>query len=139
MSTVQKNLRMPASLAQLITAAAEDAGRDFAAMATELLSETITMRWGPGIAFMDGATGRRAVIAGTGIDVWGVAYVYEHTNRDFSELRQAFSHLTEPQLRAALGYAVLYPDEVRRRIAENEAWTPERIARELPIFVPPCP
>jgi uncharacterized protein (DUF433 family) len=139
MSTVQKSLRMPESLAQVITAAAEATGRDFTAMATELLSEAITMRRCPGIAFMDGATGRRAIIAGTGIDVWEVAYVYEHANRDFGELCQAFSHLTEPQLRAALGYAVLYPDEVRRRIAENEAWTPERLARELPIFVPPRP
>ncbi len=137
MSTVQKSLRMPDSLAQAITAAAEAAGRDFTAVANELLSEAIAMRRCPGIAFMDGATGRRAIVAGTGVDVWEVVYAYEHANRNFAELQEAFSRLTEPQLRAALAYALLYPDDVRRRIAANEAWTPERLARELPVFVPP--
>jgi uncharacterized protein (DUF433 family) len=97
------------------------------------------MRRCPGIAFMDGATGRRAIIAGTGTDVWEVAYVYEHAKRDFDELRQASGHLTEAQLRAALSYAILYPEDIRRRIAENDAWTPERLAREFPIFVPRQP
>jgi len=137
MSTVQKSLRMSEPLAQAITDVAEATGRDFTSVATELLSEAVAMRRCPGIAFMDGTTGRRAIIAGTGIDVWEVVYVYEHANRDFAELRQAFSYLSELQLRAALSYAILYPDEVRRRIGENDAWTPERLARELPIFVPP--
>jgi uncharacterized protein (DUF433 family) len=137
MPTVQKSLRMQDTLAKAITDAAEATGRDFTAIATELLSEAIAMRQCPGIAFMDGATGRRAILAGTGVDVWEVAYVYEHADRNFDELRQAFSRLTEPQLRAALSYAVLYPEEIRRRIVANDAWTPERLARELPIFVPP--
>ena len=137
MSTVQKSLRMPDALAQAIMEAAEATGRDFTTVATELLSEAIAMRRCPGIAFMDGATGRRAILAGTGVDVWEVVYVYEHVDRKFDELRQAFTHMTEPQLRAALGYAVLYPEEIRRRVAANDAWTPERLARELPIFVPP--
>jgi uncharacterized protein (DUF433 family) len=86
---------------------------------------------------MDGATGRRAILAGTGLDVWEVVYAYEHLDRSFDALRHAFSHLTEPQLRAALSYAVRYPEDIRRRIMANDAWTPERLARELPIFVPP--
>jgi uncharacterized protein (DUF433 family) len=120
---------MPDSLAQAITDAADAAGRDFTALANELLSEAIAMRRCPGIAFMDGATGRRAIIAGTGVDVWEVAYVYEQVNRNFAELQQAFSHLAEPQLRAALRYAVLYPEDIRGRIAANDGWTPERLAR----------
>jgi len=103
--------------------------RDFTALANELLSEAIAMRRCPGIGFMDGATGRRAIIAGTGVDVWEVVYVYEQVNRHFAELQQAFSHLTEPQIRAALGYAVLYPDDIRRRIAANGGWTPEGLAQ----------
>jgi uncharacterized protein (DUF433 family) len=139
MSTVQKSLRMPGALVEAINDAAEATGRDFTTVANELLSEAVAMRRCPGIVFMDGATGRRAIIAGTGLDVWEVVYVYEHAHRDFAELQRAFSHLTEPQLRAALGYAVLYPDDIRRRIAENDAWTPERLARELPVFVPSRP
>ncbi len=138
MGTVQKSLRMPEPLAQAIAETADASGRDFTAIATELLSEAIAMRRCPGIAFMDGATGRRAVIAGTGIDVWEVIYAYEHLQRNLGDLRESFSHLTEPQLRAALGYGVLYPDEIRRRIADNEAWTPERLAKELPVFVRPA-
>src|SRR5664279_126003 len=98
MPTVQKSLRMQDTLAQAITDAAEATGRDFTAIATELLSEAIAMRQCPGIAFMDGATGRRAILAGTGVDVWEVVYVYEYADRNFDELRQAFSRLTEPQL-----------------------------------------
>ena len=135
MSTVQKSLRMPDTLVQAINDAANVAGRDFTAVVNELLSEAVAMRRCPGIAFMDGATGRRAIVAGTGLDVWEVVYAYEHALRDFAELQRAFSHLTEAQLRAALGYAVLYPEDIRRRIAGNDAWTPERLARELPIFV----
>lgn len=137
MPTVQKSLRMSDTLAQAITDAAEATGRDFTAVATELLSEAIAIRQCPGIAFMDGATGRRAILAGTGLDVWEVVYAYEHLDRSFDALRHAFSHLTEPQIRAALSYAVRYPEDIRRRIRANDAWTPERLARELPIFVPP--
>ena len=136
MATVQKSLRMPEPLVQAITDAADAAGRDFTTVANELLSEAVAMRRCPGIAFMDGATGRRAIVAGTGLDVWEVVYVYEHVNRNFPELQHAFSHLSEPQLRAALSYAVLYPEDIRRRIAANDAWTPERLARDLPVFVP---
>jgi uncharacterized protein (DUF433 family) len=137
MPTIQKSLRLPESLVQAIDDAADATGRDFTTVASELLAEAVALRRCPGIAFMDGATGRRAIIAGTGLDVWEVVYVYEHAHRDFAELQQAFSHLTEAQLRAALHYAVLYPEDIHRRIAANDAWTPERLARELPIFVPP--
>ena len=137
MSTVQKSLRMPDALAKAIMSAADATGRDFTAVANELLHEAVAMRRCPGIAFMDGATGRRAGIAGTGVDVWEVVYVYEHADRDVGRLRQAFNQLTEPQLRAALAYATVYPEDIRRRIAENDAWTPERIAHEFPAFVPP--
>jgi uncharacterized protein (DUF433 family) len=128
---------MPDTLAQAIIDAAEASGRDFTTVATELLHEAVAMRRCAGVGFMDGATGRRAVIAGTGVDVWEVVYAYEHAERDFEQLRRAFSHLTEPQLRAALAYATLYPDDIRRRIADNDAWTPERLALEMPAFVPP--
>jgi uncharacterized protein (DUF433 family) len=138
MSTIQKSLRMPEPLAQAIAEAADAAGRDFSAVATELLAEAIAMRRCPGIAFMDGATGRRAILAGTGLDVWEVVYAYEHLDRRFPELQAAFSHLTDLQLRAALAYATLYPEDIRRRIAATDAWTPERLARELPVFVPPA-
>lgn len=137
MATVQKSFRMPDTLAQAIADAAAATGRDFTAVANELLHEAVAMRRCPGIAFMDGATGRRAVIAGTGVDVWEVLYVYEHADRDLGRLRQAFTQLTEPQLRAALAYATRYPEDIGRRIAAHDAWTPERLAQECPAFVPP--
>jgi len=137
MGTLQKSLRMPDTLVKAIADAADASGRDFSAVANELLREAVAIRRCPGITFMDGATGRRAVIAGTGVDVWEVVYAYEYADRDLARLRQAFNQIPEPQLRAALAYATLYPEEIRRRIAENDAWTPERIAQELPALVPP--
>lgn len=40
------------------------------------------------------------------------------------------------QVRAALGYYQLYPDEIDLRPQAEAAWTPERIRRELPFLAP---
>jgi hypothetical protein len=40
----------------------------------ELLGGAVRMRRAPGIVFVDGRTGRRPVIAGTGLEAWkGIA------------------------------------------------------------------
>ena len=39
---------------------------------TKLHSEAVKMRRAPGIVFADGPSGRRAVVAGSGLDVWEI-------------------------------------------------------------------
>ena len=85
----------------------------------ELVDEAVRMRKAPGIVFLDGPSGRRAVIAGTGLDVWEVVSVWLDCGRSYDDLKQNFDWLTDAQLRAALSYYILYPHEVDRRIARE--------------------
>jgi uncharacterized protein (DUF433 family) len=101
----------------------------------ELLAEAIKMRRCPGIVFADGPAGRRARIAGTGLDVWEVIATYQSVGREIARVRQAYHWLSDPQLRAALGYYAAYPDEIDRRIALNERWTEERLLAQHPSLV----
>ncbi len=136
MATVQKSLRIPEEIAETIQEVADASGRDFSALANELLSEAVKIRRCPGLLFADGPSGRRARIAGTGLDVWEVIATYKSLNHDFTRLRHAYHWLTDPQLRAALGYYAAYPDEIERQISRNEAWTKERLAQQHPSLTP---
>jgi len=122
-----------------IAETAEAAGRDFSAVANELLVEAMKMRRCPGILFADGPTGRRARIAGTGLEVWEVVAAHQSLDRDVSRLQAAYHWLSEAQLRAALGYAAAYPSEIEQHIARNAAWTPARLAEQHPALRAPRP
>jgi uncharacterized protein (DUF433 family) len=137
--TVQKSLRIPDDVASAIAETAEAAGRDFSAVANELLMEAVKMRRCPGIVFADGPSGRRARIAGTGLDVWEVIATSRSLDGDPARLQAAYPWLSEPQLRAALGYAAIYPAEIEQQIARNASWTPARLAAQHPALVPPRP
>lgn len=132
MSSVQKSLRIPDEVAKTIQHEAESSGRDFSTVANELLAEAVKLKRCPGIVFADGPSGRRAVIAGTGLDVWEVVATYKSLARDDARLREAYHWLSEPQLRSALSYFRLYPEEIERQIARNEAWTKEQLAERHP-------
>lgn len=84
-----------------------------------------------GIVFKDGPTGERAVIAGSGLDVWEVVATWKESGRDFAELCQSYDWLSEAQLRAALRYYELYPEEIDIRLEKERQWTPETIRLEL--------
>ena len=105
-------------------------------MTTELLDEAIRMRRAPGVLFVDGPTGRRAVLAGTALEVWEVVATWREIDEDAGELARSYPWLSEMQLRAALGYYRLYPDEIDARLEREAAWTPERVRRELPFAIP---
>ena len=135
MRTVQKSLRLPKEIAKAIEELAEVSAQDFSATAIELLTEAIKMRRCPGIVFADGPTGRRARIAGTGLDVWEVIATYQSVDREVGRLRDAYHWLSDPQLRAALGYYAASPEEIERRIALNERWTKERLLAQHPSLI----
>ena len=67
---------------------------------------------------------------------WEVIATSKSLDRDFDRLRTAYHWLTEPQLRAALGYYAAYPEEIDRQIALNQSWTKERLAARYPSLVP---
>jgi uncharacterized protein (DUF433 family) len=135
MSSVQKSIRIPDEVAKTIQEEAESSGRDFSAVANELLAEAVKLKRCPGIVFADGPSGRRARIAGIGLDVWEVISTYKSFDRDDARLRDAYHWLSEPQLRSALSYYRLYPEEIERQIARNEAWTKDQLADRHPSLV----
>lgn len=131
-----RGIRLPEALEREIEREAELRGQSFSAVAAEMLGEASRMRRVPGIMFADGPTGRRAVIAGTGLDVWEVIATWKAAGESPESLQESYDWLSELQIRAALGYYRLYPDEIDARIARDERWTPERIREEYPFLTP---
>lgn len=129
---------MPEELDRAIAREAKAVGKSWSATTAEMLEEALRMRRVPGVTFADGPAGRRAVIAGSGIDVWEVVATWRAAGRDDEVLRADYPWLTEPQIRSALGYYRLYPEEIDERLRREEEWTPERVRQELP-FAEPAP
>ena len=134
MGAVQKSLRIPQEIVEEIERIARETGRDFSSIAKDLLAEAIKMRRCPGIVFADGVSGRRARIAGTGLEVWEVITTYRSVNHDFSRLQKAYHWLTEQQLRAAIGYYTAYREEIDEVIERNESWSGEAVAERFPFL-----
>jgi uncharacterized protein (DUF433 family) len=130
-------LRLPEDVRKEIEREQKVRGTTFSAAAVSLLREAVRMRRVPGIHFVEGVGGsRRAAVAGTGLEVWEVVRTYEEVGEDYGELRKSYPWLSEPQLRAALSYYELYPDEIEARLELEESWTPERVRKEIPFAVP---
>jgi uncharacterized protein (DUF433 family) len=134
MGAVQKSLRIPQGIVEEIERIARETGRDFSSVAKDLLAEAIKMRRCPGIVFADGVSGRRARIAGTGLEVWEVITTYRSVNQDFSRLQKAYHWLTEQQLRAAIGYYTAYREEIDEVIKRNESWSRDAVTERFPFL-----
>lgn len=131
-----KGIRISDELDQAIARESKARGKSWSALTAELLEEAIRMRRAPGILFADGPTGRRAVVAGTGLDVWEVIATWRTVERNEGLLRQSYPWLSGLQLRAALAYYELYPEEIDARLDIEASWTPEALRRELPFARP---
>ena len=134
MRAVQKSLRIPQETLEEIEKIAHMSSSDFSSIAKDLLTEAIKMRRCPGIVFADGVSGRRARIAGAGLEVWEIIATYKGVNENFKRLRKAYHWLTEQQLRAAIGYYTTYPEEINRQIKLNESWSKEMVAKDYPYL-----
>ena len=134
MPGVQKSLRLPAETIKEIEEMAKATGQDFSNVTKDLLQEAIKMRRCPGILFSEGTSGRRARVAGTGIEVWEVIATYKSVKEDFKRLQKAYHWLSGEQLKAALGYYVIYPQEIDRIIEHNEQWNDEKVRERYPFM-----
>ncbi|MEK6690579.1 MAG: DUF433 domain-containing protein [Nitrospirota bacterium] len=134
MPTVQKSIRIQKRTLKEIEEIARETGKEFSAIANELLEEAVRMQRCPGIVFSEGTRGRRARIAGTGIEVWEVITTYKSIGNDLERLRKAYHWLTEQQLRSAVGYYRAYPEEVDQLIEQNEQLTKEHVHKTYPFL-----
>jgi len=134
MASVQKSMRIPEEMAAEIQNIAQRSGKDFSTITKELLEEAIKMNRCPGICFTEGVDGRRARIAGSGIEVWEIIQNFKSLEEDFSRLRTACHWLTEQQLRAAIAYYRSYPLEIEKLISLNESWSKDNALRQYPFL-----
>jgi uncharacterized protein (DUF433 family) len=130
------SLRIPDEVRAAIEDTVRCTGRDFSSVANEMLAEAVKMRRVPGIVFADSPVGRIARVAGTGVEVFEVIRTDRDVGHDWDRLRQAYHWLSENQLRAALAYASAYPEEIERRLRDDERWTPEAIWSRYPFTKP---
>jgi uncharacterized protein (DUF433 family) len=136
MPTRARGLRLTEELEEEIEREMRLRGTTFSEVATSLLREAVRMRRVPGIVFMDGPVGRRASIAGTGLDVWEVIATFKSVAEDRERLEASYGWLSDRQLAAALAYYGLYPEEIDARIEAEEYWTPEKLYAEFPYLRP---
>lgn len=135
-----RTIRLPEQLERDLEREFERRGvKEWSSGVVDLLSEAVRMRRVPGIVFVDSRTGRRPVVAGTGLDVWEIIATWKAVGEDDDRFREAYDWLTETQRRSARNYYALYPEEIDRRLAIEESWTPERVRRELPFASPRPP
>jgi uncharacterized protein (DUF433 family) len=115
------SLRLPTELLAEIRAEAKRTARPASQIIQATLEEGTRMRRCPGIIFTDGPVGRRATVAGTGIDVWEVIRVFRACREESSALQRALPQLSAIQLEAALYYYRCYAGEIDERLRlENE-------------------
>src|SRR4030043_2399607 len=136
MPGIQKSLRLPPETMNEIERMAKETGQDFSNVTKDLLEEAIKMRRCPGILFAEGTTGRRARVAGTGIEVWEVIATYKSVKEDFKRLQKAYHWLSGEQLKAALGYYMIYPQEIDRLIEQHEQWNDKKLQERYPFMRP---
>ena len=131
--TQQRSIRIPKRLDEQIERERSLRRAAWTDQVIELIDEGLRMRRCPGIVFREGPSGRRAVIEGTGVDVWTVVQEWLALSSDWAGLVESFPMLSELQLRAAVNYYGLYPEEIDQRLALEAEWTPERLAAEMPF------
>ena len=138
MSSVQKSIRLPEEAVKEIETLASSTGKDFSGLARDLLIEAVKMRRCPGITFAEGPAGRRARIAGTGVDVWELIATFKGLGESYVKLKKAYHWLSEQQLRSALSFYALYPKEIDERITRNVEMTHEKIVKRFPFLARPA-
>jgi len=134
MTTIQKSIRLPEEAVKEIEALASGTGKDFSGIARDLLTEAVKMRRCPGIIFADDPTGRRAKIAGTGIDIWEFIATFKGLGENFDKLKKAYHWLSDQQIRSALSFYALYPNEIDERIHRNDDITKAQIIDRFPFL-----
>ena len=134
MRGIQKSLRLPEETLREIEELSAETGQDFSTVTKDLLTEAIKMRRCPGIIFGEGVSGRKAKVAGTGIEVWEIIAAYKSVGKDLKRLKKAYHWLSQEQVKAALSYYSAYPEEIDRLIERNESWTKKKIQERHPLM-----
>lgn len=124
------SIRLERSLLEAIRRYAHRTGRPVSSVIKEMLEIAMRTQTYPGIIFVQGPAGRRAHLAGTGLDVWEVVKLlgeYESPAR----LQEHFPRLSQRAIQISEIYARAFPEEIARFL-ELSARSPEHLREELP-------
>lgn len=124
------SIRLRESVQEAIRSLARRARRPAAQVINDLLEEALRSRRFPGVVFVEGPAGRRAHMAGTGLDVWEVVELVNEYGSPEAVIR-SFPRLTRAAIRTTLAYAREYPEEIQVFLELN-ARSPEALSRDFP-------
>lgn len=124
------SVRLEESLLKAIRSQAHRTGKPISRVIKEMLEMALRMQRFPGIVFVEGPAGRRAHLAGTGLDVWEIVELLQGYG-SASTLREHFPSLSPMAIRVAEAYAKAYPEEIRGFLELN-AQAPGQLKHELP-------
>jgi hypothetical protein len=125
------SMRLSKRVEALVDQEAKRTGRSRGAIVEALADEALRMRLFPGIAFRGVDWERRAWVIGTALDVWQI--VDAHRDIGSIESMAAGGSANERQIRLALDYYELFPEEVDAAIAENRRPI-EQLEAEFPFI-----
>lgn len=113
-------LRLAPGSRERLAACARRAGLPERALAQRYLEEGLRRDVHPLIQFLDGPSGRRASMIGSGLDVWAVIVIVRGHD---GSIETAATYLEVPVglVQAAVAYYGEYPDEIDGEIELNEA------------------
>jgi len=114
--------RLPEPTVRRLEARAHQIRETRTGLAERYLEEGLRMDEHPGIGFVDGPAGRRAVLAGTGLDVWQVIGIVK-ANRGSTAATVRYLEVAEGLVRDAVRYYAAFPDEI-------DAWLDLQAAAE---------
>lgn len=128
-------MRLQPAVREALERRARDTGQAKGALAAQYIDEGVKRDEHPAIIFRDGPLGRRALLAGTRLEVW---QVIETLRNSGNVLEDAASYLGLPSslVRACLAYYAAYQQEVdayadRAREAADRAEAAWRREQEL--------
>jgi len=125
-------MRLSQRMEALVDREAKRTGRSRGAIVEALAEEALRMRLFPGVAFKGADWERRAWVVGTALDVWQIV----DAHRDIPSIEQMAEggSASEQQIRLALEYYKMFPEEIDDAIAENRRPI-EQLEEEYP-FIP---
>ena len=131
-------IRIPESTKRELDLIVRCTRRDFSSIVNEMLEESVRMRRFPSIIFADGPSGRRARLAGTGLDVFELIGSFKALGEDLQAFRDSYPWLSELQMRAILAYFQAYPYEIEERLELEASLTSTNLYERYPFMKPEC-
>jgi hypothetical protein len=125
------SMRLSKRMEALVESEARRTGRSKGAVVEALADEALRMRMFPGIAFKGADWERRAWVVGTALDVWQIVDAYQDIGS--IESMAAGGSANERQIRLALDYYEIFPEEIDAAIADSRRPI-EQLEKEFPFI-----